>query len=268
MPKLWLTYAWKDNDDQDVDHVINELKGEGIEVLFDRAHLLAGQRLWEQIDKGINDPTVDGWAIYTTENSLNSEPCQEEIAYALDRTLRTKGAGYPLFGIFPRSLDRSLVPSALATRLFVNLTDPTWKSQIADSLKGKRAAPDLSQVKPYVCKWHDTGDDLILEMRPRSGRWTPAVVLVEGPDRDTFKSFMVGPRDYPNMNGIYSGAPIETNNVKGFGTDMLVNSETSIYASFHTKPTKVMFGEDGSLHTEIFGFGGFGTKALNFSINP
>jgi hypothetical protein len=27
MAKLWLTYAWKDNQDQDVDHVVEEKVG-------------------------------------------------------------------------------------------------------------------------------------------------------------------------------------------------------------------------------------------------
>ena len=30
MAKLWLTYAWKDNQDQDVDHVIEKLKEAGV----------------------------------------------------------------------------------------------------------------------------------------------------------------------------------------------------------------------------------------------
>jgi hypothetical protein len=39
MAKLWLTYAWKDNQDQDVDHVVGELKRVGLDVAFDRAHI-------------------------------------------------------------------------------------------------------------------------------------------------------------------------------------------------------------------------------------
>jgi hypothetical protein len=66
MTKLWLTYAWKDNQDQDVDHVVQELQKVGLEVAFDRAHIIPRQRLWPQIDKGISDPATDAWAILAT----------------------------------------------------------------------------------------------------------------------------------------------------------------------------------------------------------
>jgi hypothetical protein len=127
--KLWLTYAWKDNQDQDVDHVIHELQRTGLEVAFDRAHIIPGQRVWFQIDKGILDPATDAWAILATENSLSSEACLEELAYALDRALRTRGADFPLIGIFPAPIDRALIPSAIATRLYAtysNLIGLCW----------------------------------------------------------------------------------------------------------------------------------------------
>lgn len=253
MPKLWLTYAWKDNEDQDVDHVINELRGEGIEVIFDRAHLLAGQRLWEQIDKGINDPTVDGWAIYTTQNSLASEPCQEEIAYALDRTLRKKGANYPLVGIFPHAMDRSLVPSALATRLFVNLADPTWKTQIADSLRGRRTAPDLSSVKPYALTWHSDKDGPILEIRPRSGQWPVSAVGVPENEASLLKGGMVNAAGYPEMSGIVMRGELNHPGLAGYFFQTSVNPAASIYVQFSHKPSQVWFGDTRyPLHHEVF----------------
>jgi hypothetical protein len=89
MAKLWLTYAWKDNQDQDVDHVIEELKKVGLEVVFDRVHLIPGQKIWPQIDQAISDPSISGWAIFATANSFSSEACLEELA------LRTRGGDFP-----------------------------------------------------------------------------------------------------------------------------------------------------------------------------
>ena len=101
-PKLWLTYAWKDNEDAQVDHVYHELIDAGLDVRLDRTQLTVGQRLWPQIDAGITDPEkCDGWAIYATKKSLESEPCLEEIAYALDRALRKRETDFPIIGIFP-----------------------------------------------------------------------------------------------------------------------------------------------------------------------
>ena len=82
MKKLWLTYAWKDNEAEQVDYVIQMLRAQGLEVGFDRARLIAGQRLWSQLDANISDAAKsDAWAIYATKNSLSSEPCLEEVRF-------------------------------------------------------------------------------------------------------------------------------------------------------------------------------------------
>jgi hypothetical protein len=107
---IWLTYAWKDNEELDVDHVISELERVGVQVRFDRNQLLVGKRLWDQIDAGIRKEDVSAWVMLVTENSLRSEPCQEEIAYALDRALRTKGGSFPLMEFFPHRWIESLCP--------------------------------------------------------------------------------------------------------------------------------------------------------------
>lgn len=175
--KLWLTYAWKDNQDQDVDHIIAELRAKGLEVRYDRVQLLAGRRLWDQIDQAINDPTTAAWAMLVTPNSLQSEPCQEEIAYALDRTLRSRGHAFPLIGIFPSEIDRTLIPSALATRLYVNLRDPEWAQQIYDAVNGSKSVQPTSPPS-YALHMHTVQGKPAVEVWPRSGRWYPFVALV------------------------------------------------------------------------------------------
>lgn len=149
-------------------------------VRLDRTQLLAGKRLWDQIADEIDSPHLDGWAIIVTENSLQSEPCLEEIAYALDRALRTRGSNFPLIGIFPTPVNRSIIPSALATRLYVTLKDRDWATRIADSLGGASTQRSPT-VEPYEFKIHRDGDDWVYEMRPRDGVWQPAsVVVLEG----------------------------------------------------------------------------------------
>lgn len=255
MPKIWLTYAWKDNQDQDVDYVIGQLKAQGVEVGFDRAHLLAGVRLWDQLDKALADPDLDGWALYATANSLASEPCQEEFAYALDRTLRTKGADFRLLGIFPSPMDRKVIPSAIATRLYVTLDDTSWAAQIGDSLKGKRAAPDIEGVKPYVVKWHNTADGLVLEIRPRSGRWMPAFVAVPAAERERLKVAIPGPKDFPTTSGMVHSGGGSTSDGQFVGETIFhaITSETSLYVSFSERPTEIKFGQAGEkgIHLKI-----------------
>src|SRR5688572_20702875 len=99
MATLWITYAWKDNENRDVDFIAQELEGAGVRVKLDRWNVQAGKRLWPQIEQFIQDPAEsDAWAIYATPNSLGSQPCQEEFAYALDRALRARDVEFPVIG--------------------------------------------------------------------------------------------------------------------------------------------------------------------------
>jgi hypothetical protein len=204
MTRLWLTYAWKDNEDQDVDHVIRELERVGLEVAFDRAHIIPGQRLWPQIDKGILDPATDAWAILATENSLSSEPCLEELAYALDRALRTRGTDFPLIGIFPAPIDRALIPSAIATRLYVTLQQPDWALLVAAGAQKRKPGAATGTVPPFVAKFYDGDGSPVLEIRPRSGRWYPCIVGVPKDGALKVGMVMPGPSGHPTLSGMVS----------------------------------------------------------------
>src|SRR5918997_1951463 len=96
MTTIWLTYAWADNETGDVDYAAQELAQVGLDVKLDRWNLQAGERLWPQIEAFIQDPArSDAWALYATQNSLGSEACKEEFAYALDRALHTRDKEFP-----------------------------------------------------------------------------------------------------------------------------------------------------------------------------
>ncbi len=247
MAKLWLTYAWRDNEDQDVDHVIAELRAKGLEVNYDRAHLLAGRRLWDQIDSGINDPGTKAWAILVTENSLRSEACQEEIAYALDRTLRVRGSQFPLIGIFPSHIDRTIIPSALATRLYVDLRMPGWAQQVADGVTGTRRAEQADPPAPFGHMMHSFDGKPVLEVWPRSGRWIPFAVLVHTDEIAKLGSVMFGPRGLITGSGIVSMSTISSadNEFKGEQIQHSIDANTSAHIFLNEIPTKLKFGQPG-----------------------
>jgi len=124
--KLWVTYAWKDNEDKDVDYIVQELDKAGLDVRFDRRSLVPGQRLWVQIGGAITDPAeCDAWGAVLTANSLASEACVEELSYALDRALDAKGTGFPIFALLHGVPARSL-PPALKIRLCIPLGNNDW----------------------------------------------------------------------------------------------------------------------------------------------
>lgn len=172
MLKLWITYAWQDNEAKDVDFIAQELTAAGIDVRLDRWDLVAGRRLWEQIDQKISNPEEsDAWLIYAAANSLGSEPCREEVAYALDRALSKRGAGYLVVALFAGAENFALFPAALRTRLCVSLEDPDWVARIRRGLEGKALGRPALNVPPYELRVHRGEHDVWLEVRPRAGAW-------------------------------------------------------------------------------------------------
>src|SRR4030042_5674317 len=122
---IWLTYAWDDNKDSDIDFTAQELIRTGLDVKLDRWNLTAGKRLWEQIESFIQDPTKsDGWLLYATQNSLGNQKCKEEYYYALGRAFETRGGDFPVIALFPATVDESLIPAGIKSRLFVSLHAP------------------------------------------------------------------------------------------------------------------------------------------------
>lgn len=180
MKKLWLTYAWKDNDDRDIDFIIHELeKTDSIEVKFDRRNLVPGQRLWDQIGTFITDPDeCDAWGIILTPNSIVSQACIEELSYALDRALNVQSKGFPLFALL-YNISASEVPPALKIRLGILLEDPNWVQKTVAAVKKLAPSYKSTNISRYVVKKHKTKDGFCLEMRPRFEKISPFFVAVD-----------------------------------------------------------------------------------------
>jgi hypothetical protein len=179
MAIIWLTYAHADNQDRDVDYFAQELTTEGLQVHLDRWTIGAGRRLWEQIEDGIK--SSDAWIIFASTNSLGSEPCKEELAYALDKALGTRGDTYPVMALFPATIDASILPLSLKTRLCVSVADHDWKERITSAAQGR--SPQISRpiLSEYVIKVHRFAEaelPFIIELRPRAGVWCPVTVAV------------------------------------------------------------------------------------------
>jgi hypothetical protein len=230
-----------------VDYIINELKLAGLDVAFDRARLVPGQRLWTQLDQAISNPQLsDAWAIYATKNSLSSEPCLEELAYALDRALRARGHRFPIIGIFPEALDRSLIPSAIASRLYVDLRDPNWANKVAAG--ARLSAPQIStDVNPYIIQQHKEGDKLVVEVRLRAGRWYPFMVLVPDSDRGLLLNVVHGPFGQPPAACMVSRNDVDVQNLngkhyKGIRIMHAVDHLNSAYIYLSAYPSEMIFG--------------------------
>lgn len=203
-PTLWTTYSWDDNDDGDVDFIAQELISEGINVKLDKWNLKAGLRLWDQIEKHITDPNEsDGWLLIATENSLGSEPCKEEYAYALGRALETRGGDFPVIALFMGEVDRDMIPAGIKTRLYVSVTDPDWKERIKAAAEGRIPGITVPELEPFVVKEYEFPPDRngyrhLLVMRPRVGTWNPFFCAIpEEEQEDVAPKMSVGSTKYP-----------------------------------------------------------------------
>ncbi|WP_165185707.1 toll/interleukin-1 receptor domain-containing protein [Caulobacter soli] len=255
MSRIWLTYAWKDNENNDVDYIIQSMEKSGLEVEFDRKKLISGQRIWPALDAAIkNTNNIDGWAIYLTENSLRSEPCQEELAYALDRALRNRGSKFPLIGIFPSPIDHDLIPSAIATRLYVNLSDPDWVKKVQSGVSG-RSFYKPSDIPPYVVRFYRHKNGPILEIRPRAGRWRNALAMVSLDQKDLLRFALVGPAGaLPGSGIVHTSASGIDNLWVGERVNSPVDSLNSLFVFFTDLPNKLLTGsEDERLLLQIEG---------------
>lgn len=252
MPTIWITYAWEDNKEQDVDFVAQELRSGGIEVKLDRWNISAGRRLWEQIENFICKPVQsDAWLLIATNNSLESEPCKEEFAYALQRSLDSRGSGYPVIALFMGPVDETLIPAGIKTRLFVSITDPDWKERIIAAAEGRSPHIAPGTVTAYVLKVHHMAGfkDYAIELRPRAGVWAPFFAAIPISEKDAVNpNIMIGPRDLPTGGGmlINTGAgPSNDGNWWIMFAGNQANPTNSYYVWCSSLPTQIAFGVNG-----------------------
>lgn len=181
---LWITYAWKDNDEGNFDYLVQELTDYGIDTKFDKVAIVPGQHLWTQIADNINDPNTKAWAYLITPNSLASKPCLEELMYALNRALQTKEASFPLIGLLSHGVSFEDIPTALKVRLCVSLANPNWKEQIKAGLEMRPVRqldnPQTKYIYSLSQQYNGTGITTTIEIRPRFGEvhnWRIAVPM-------------------------------------------------------------------------------------------
>lgn len=240
--KLWLTYAWHDNQDLQVDFIVQELKKGGIDVRFDRVHIIPGQRLWPQIEKGVTDS--DAWGLVVSKASLESQPCREELAYALDRAMSSRDDDYPILGIFVEPIDRALIPGAIRTRLYTNIRDENWVEQVRAGVERRQPNQAANHVDPFIVNIHPGRPILTVECRPRAGRWIPCVAAVPSGEKDLISMLMVAPAGYVPGGGMASIAEANSRDGKFFA--MVNHGQAtpyeSMYISLKGAPTALHFG--------------------------
>jgi len=246
--KLWITYAWANNQNGDFDYLAQELEAAGIKTHYDKVALTTGRRLWDQIAEKINSPETKAWAYLVTAESLASAPCREELAYAIDRALREKGDEFPLIGIL-HGVPFSEVPPVLKVRLCVNLESPDWKEEIRSGLTGKPPERAKKEIPQYVWKMHisESPTQGTLEIRPRFGSVSPWVIAIpkDGPQPLRWGTGPAGSQHISSVQyGVRTGEiDCEGDILNFFSSESAVTPSNSAYMVFdRIVPVSVRFG--------------------------
>ncbi len=253
MATVWITYAWTDNRHNDVDFIAQELGRVGLTVKLDRWNLGAGKRLWEQIESFIcKSDQSDAWILVATNNSLDSEPCKEEFAYALDRALTSRGDAFPVIALFLTHTDPSLIPAGIRTRLHVSITDPDWKERILAAAEHRMHAASRPEVQPfhlYVHRLQGRSKPIAIEVRPRAGVWAPFIAGVPLSEKEKVQPFiMIGPREVPTDGGMLAncgGGPSPDNSMWLMYAGNQSTPTESYYIWCMELPSKLVFGVNG-----------------------
>jgi len=171
LPNIWITYAWRDNADGSFDYLVDALQRGGVSARYDKIQLIPGKRLWEQIGERIMAAELNGWAYLLTPNSIASQPCMEELAYALDRALQ-RGSDFPLIGLLHQVPLRD-VPLPLKVRLCVDLRASDWVDQVKAGLENRAPSRVAQSSFPFISVVHENylgvPGQTALEIRPHLG---------------------------------------------------------------------------------------------------
>ena len=259
MKNLWITYAWKDNEDKDIDFIIQELDSKtNINVKFDRRNLIPGQRLWEQIGESITNPDkCDAWAIVLTPNSINSEKCIEELSYALERALQSKGPEFPMFALF-HNISPNELPPSLKIRLSISLENSSWIENVVAAAEKKPPGFSPSGIEPWITREYVNNEDIVLEIRPRIARITPFVVAVDKKQKidGNVSRCRPGPanRDPSSTLGFCAFNSFEGPDTLKDGTEVWLweasneaSPTSSYYLFFKRRPPRIWVGQRNNL---------------------
>ena len=252
--RIWLSYAWVDDAEGDFTYLVQELKDFGVDATYDKVAIVPGRDLWQQIADHIIEGEIHGWGYVLTPHSIQSEACREELAYALDRALGTKGRDFPLIGLL-HGVPVNDVPPALRVRLCVSLANPDWREELRAGLEGRPPEVPIKPQTQYVwnVREHYQGDIGLtaIEVRPRFGElsyWRFAV-----PSDSSVARWGHGPSGGGSISGV------QTEVVRGgrgkasgeeivwFGAGDRLSPGTSAYVVFNEAlPSFIGFGQASS----------------------
>jgi hypothetical protein len=243
--KIWITYSWDDNDQNNIDFYAQELKQQGLDVYLDRYTLSAGQDLWQQIENYIKGE-CDAWIYCLSQSSIISDPCLKEYFFAIEKTRQTRGENFPIIFLFPTTYNEDLIPQKIKNALYVSIVDSDWKERIKAAVEGRKPNVNPPFFPPYIIELREQNNKIYISISPRVGVWKDVFVGIPAIENERVKiGFSMG--SVSNF-GIYEDFGLNVDN-KPINLFALVlerfqaTATNSVELECDTKPSKIFFGD-------------------------
>jgi hypothetical protein len=244
--RLFLTYAWIDDEGGDFTFIVQLLTDAGLGVQFDKVSLVGGRPLWPQLAARITDPNLDAWGMLVTRSSLESNACMEEYDIALNRAIGSRGRQFPLIALAHGVRFEDLPPN-LRIRLGVSTSDPHLAERVVAAVEGRFPQIPTPTLSPIFVAWRRIGNMKVLEVRPRLGQMAAWRVAFSTQHQTSFVRFAEGPSGGPEEAMVKQGG---VSDVRGdyyvVGANGPIGDRLSAYLYFRgNTPGEVLVGEEG-----------------------
>ena len=131
--RIFVSYSHQDKPV--VDQIVTRLKADGHDVWIDSLKLRPGDNIQRKIAEGLEE--ADAFIVVVSENSFRSKSVQHEFAaIALQQISKRQQR------IIPIRIDQSAVPSYLADRIYLDLSDNLEDGLERLSRELRAATPD------------------------------------------------------------------------------------------------------------------------------
>lgn len=164
--------------------------------------------------------------------------------------MKTRGTTFPVIGLFPSTVEQSLIPAGIRTRLYVSLADPDWKERIVSAVEHRDPKVARGEVTPFHINFYSAVAPFIhiVEVRPRAGSWAPFMAAVPFAENAAAQiDITYGPKGLVpsghNLTSKHSG--IYEDELGKWAFVAASNEATptmSYYIKLRAKPLKIMFG--------------------------
>jgi hypothetical protein len=130
-PRLWISYPWVNNEEEDFAYLTKHLALENFEAVYDSVEIVPDSLLWQRIVQRLQSIGFDGWLYVLTHQCISRREYTAELTKAIDQALLHMGPRYPMAGLM-YGIATQHVPPVLRALPCISLGDPNWNVHVRE----------------------------------------------------------------------------------------------------------------------------------------